>query len=206
MRALAKVHFVREEFASESELILRLVRELGVELTPEQAFLLLTGIVVDTGQFRLAKSKTFEAVNQLIKAGADYQRVVETLRLPEDFSKRVAMLKASQRLELHRISGRLIAFSELSSFEADAATMFLRMGADAAFVGSEEKSKFRLCSRARQELCRDTGLHLGELLGRLAKSFKGSGGGHAGAASMTGEGELAEIKKELLKELQRILK
>jgi nanoRNase/pAp phosphatase (c-di-AMP/oligoRNAs hydrolase) len=205
MRQFVKHYFVREEAASESELILALIQGLGAELTSEIAFLLLAGIVSDTGQFRLAKPTTFQAVDALVRAGADYRRVLEALKLPEDMSKRIAMLKAAQRVKLHRIDDRLIAFSELSSFEADAAVMLVRIGADVAVVGSEEKGKIRLCGRAREELLETTHLHLGELMSELAKHFKGTGGGHAGAASMTGEGELIEAQKRLLQILRRML-
>ncbi len=206
MKQLASFYFVREEFSSESELILQLVQELGAELTPEEASLLLAGIIGDTGHFRLAKGQTFEAVNFLIKAGADYRRVLEALRLPDDFPKRVAMLKAAQRVELRRIHGRLVVFSELGSFEGDAASMLVRIGADVAVVGSEEKGGMRISGRARQDILKTTRLHLGELMEDLGKQFGGSGGGHAGAASMNGKGELEEAKKYLFKVLQQKLK
>ena len=206
MKQLASFYFVQEEFASESELILQLVRELGVELTSEWAYLLLAGIISDTGHFRLAKDQTFEAVNSLIKAGGDYRRVLGALKLPEDPSKRVAMLKAAQRLELRRVHGRLVVLSELGSFEGDAASMLVRIGADVAVVGSEDKGKVRLCGRARQEIPKATGLHLGELMEELGKQFGGSGGGHAGAASMSGKGKLEEVKKYMFELLQQKLK
>jgi phosphoesterase RecJ-like protein len=206
MQQFAKFYLVREGSASESELIVELIRELGVELTPEVAFLLLAGIISDTGQFRFAKGSTFEVVDALVKAGADYSRVLEVLRIPEDLSKRIAMLKAAQRLKLYKIGDRLVAISKLSSFEADAATMLIRVGADIAFVGSQEKDEIRLCSRVREDLLKETQLHLGKLMSELAKQFNGTGGGHAGAASMTGKGSLADVNKQLLNALQQMLK
>lgn len=206
MKELASFYFVREEFPSEAELVLQLIGELGVKPTPEQASLLLAGIISDTGHFRFARGETFEAANQLLRAGADYKRVNEGLKLPEDPSKRVAMLKAAERSELRRVHGRLVVFSELGSFEGDAASMLVRIGADAAFVGSEEKGKVRVSGRARHETLKATGLHLGELMEVLGKQFGGSGGGHAGAASMQGKGKLEEVKKHLFKFLQQKLK
>ncbi len=206
MRNLARFYFVQEGATSEAELVLPLIRELGAKLAPWAASLLLAGIISDTGQFRLAKGETFGVVNELVEAGADYNRVLEALRLPEDRSKRVAMLKAAQRLELHKVDERLVVFSELGSFEADAAAMFVRMGADVAVVGSEEKGKIRLCGRAREGVPASTGLHLGRLMDELAKRFNGTGGGHAGAASMTGEGKLVEAKEQALAAMQRMLK
>jgi len=206
MKEFARFYLVREDVSSEAELVLELIRELGVELTPDWAFLLLAGIISDTGQFRLAKSPTFGVVDTLLRAGADYQRVLDALKLPEDPSKRIAMLKAAQRAELERVHERFVVFSEVGSFEADAAAMLVKVGADVAIVGSEEKGKLRLSARARPEVCAETSLHLGELMAELGKLFRGAGGGHAGAASMGGEGKLEEAKKHALKILQEKLK
>lgn len=206
MEQLSSFYFVREDFTSESELIFRVVAELGVKLTPEQASLLLAGVMSDTGYFNFAKPETFEVVNGLLKAGADYQQVKEALKPPEDISKRVAMLKVAGRSELRRVHGHLTVFSKLGSFEGDAAAMFLRIGADVAFVGSEEKGRVRMSGRARPDVLKNTGLHLGELMEILGKQFGGSGGGHAGAASMKGKGKLEEVKKQLYKILEQKLK
>ncbi|MDI6819296.1 MAG: DHH family phosphoesterase [Candidatus Hodarchaeaceae archaeon] len=205
MQRLAKLYLVLEDQTSQSEVVLQLIRELGAELKPEMAFLLLAGIVSDTGQFRLAKEATFEAVHALVEAGANYRRVLGALKLPEDLSRRVALLKAAQRLELHHIRGWIVVLSEVGSFEADAAAMLIRIGADVALVGSEDKGKIRICARAREGLCEETHLNLSDLMSELAKSFCGAGGGHAGAASMNGEGKLAEAKKQALQMLQRML-
>ncbi len=205
MKRVAKLSFVKEDSPSASELVFPLIRELGASLTPEMASLLLIGIVADTGQFRLATPSTFEAVDALIKAGASYESAMKALRLPEDMPKRMAMLKATQRSELQRVHGQLIALSRVSSFEADAAATLVRIGADVALVGSEEKGKVRLSGRAREEVCDQTRLHLGDLMSELARSFCGTGGGHAGAASMGGKGKLDEIQKKALSILQRML-
>jgi nanoRNase/pAp phosphatase (c-di-AMP/oligoRNAs hydrolase) len=197
---------VSEEFPSESELIFGIMSELGKRPSPEQASLMLAGIASDTGHFKFARAETFRVVSSLIEAGADYKRVMDLIKQPEELSKRIAMLKGAERSELHRIHGNLIVFSELGSFEGDAASMFIRIGADAAFVGSQEKGKIRLSGRARADFVERTGVHLGELMEELAKSFEGSGGGHLAAASMNGRGELPEVKKHLFKLLQRKLR
>ncbi len=202
-RQLAVFYQVSEDMPSESELIYRVVAEIGVKLTAEQASLLLAGIISDTGHFRLAKPGTFEVVDALLKSGAEYNKILEALRPPEDPSRRVAMLKAAGRSELQRINGHLIAFSELGSFEGDAAGVLVRIGADAAFVGSDEKGEFRLSGRARQEFVKETGLHLGELMESLGSQFGGSGGGHAGAASASGKGTFDEVKHHVIKALQQ---
>ena len=206
MKKLASFYLVQEDFPSESELVLKLLAELGVKPSPEQASLLFAGIVSDTAHFRLAKPETFMAINALLEAGADYVKIMETMRQPEDVSKRVAMLKAAGRSEIQRVQGKMVVFSELGSFEGDAAGMFLRIGADIAFVGSEEKGKVRVSGRARPEIVGREGLHLGELMEELAKHMGGSGGGHPGAASGNGSGKFVDAKKQILKLLQQRLK
>jgi len=47
---------------------------------------------------------------------------------------------------------------------------------------------------------------LGEIMEELSKEFGGSGGGHAGAASMQGKGRLDELRKYLFKTLEQKLK
>ncbi|MFH1821396.1 MAG: DHH family phosphoesterase [Methanobacteriota archaeon] len=204
-KQMASFYYVREDMASESELIYRIIERLEVGLKPEQASLLLTGIVSDTGHFRLAKQETFEVVDALLKAGADYNRVLEVLKPPEDISRRVAMLKAAGRSELQRINGRLVSFSELGSFEGDAASLLVRIGADVAFVGSDEKGEFRVSGRARQNIVKETWLHLGEIMEGLGKQYNGTGGGHAGAASASGKGSFEDVKKQIFKILQQKL-
>jgi phosphoesterase RecJ-like protein len=205
MREGVEVSWVDEEATSSAEMILRLVKELGETLSPQQAQLLLVGILTDTAGLRLARNSTLEAVCELIRYGADYRQALEALKLPEDRSRRIAMLKAAQRMEIRTLGDYVVVFSELSAFEADAASVLLRLGADLSFVGSEEKGEFRISGRATPELCESTGLHLGALMQETGRFFGGSGGGHPGAASSTGKGTLKEVKRFLLSQLQRIL-
>jgi nanoRNase/pAp phosphatase (c-di-AMP/oligoRNAs hydrolase) len=199
------LHLVDESYTSEAELIFDALKEMGLSPTPEQASLLLAGIISDTAHFRLARPETFEVVWRLLECGADYRRVLDSLKLPEDPSKRVAMLRAIERSEFRRIYGYHFIFSELGSFEGDAAAMMVKLGADAAFVGSEDKGRLKLSGRARSEFIEEIGIHLGEVMERLGQHFSGSGGGHAGAASMTGTGKLQALKRELFRLLERKL-
>ncbi|MEA1904972.1 MAG: DHH family phosphoesterase, partial [Candidatus Hadarchaeota archaeon] len=144
MLRLAKFYHVDENTSSAAELVLKLIQEMGMRPSPVTATLLLVGITSDTGQFRFAHGETFKAVNTLLESGASYRRALRALATPDDPSKRVAVLKAAQRAELHKIHGRWIALSELSSFEANAAAMLIKIGADVALVGSEEKGQVRL--------------------------------------------------------------
>ncbi len=197
--------WVEEGCTSSAEMVLRLLKEMGERPSPDQAQLLLAGILTDTAGLKLAQDSTLRTVCELLDCGASYREALSALRVPEDRSKRLAMLKAAQRMEIRTVGDYVVVFSELGAFEADAASMLLKLGADLSFVGSEEKGEFRISGRATQELCEATGLHLGSLMQEVGKAFGGSGGGHPGAASSSGKGSLREVKRFLLGQLEKVL-
>jgi nanoRNase/pAp phosphatase (c-di-AMP/oligoRNAs hydrolase) len=63
------------------------------------------------------------------------------------------------------------------------------MGADVVFVGAQAKNEFRVSGRATQALVRK-GFHIGKIMEETGRDMGGQGGGHAGAAGMSGEGEM----------------
>lgn len=205
---VATIHWVDESVSSTAELVLELASELGIDLSSKTASLLLAGIITDTGHFRFANESTFRAVSDLIEMGANYRKTLDAVQIPEDPSKRIAMLKAAQRAELHKSHGRWIIFSEIGAFESDAASLFVKIGADVALVGGEDESEgeVRISARSRSGVASETHLHLGKLMSKLAEKFGGTGGGHSGAAAMTVKGKMTEVKKETLKELKKMLK
>lgn len=198
-------YLVEEDVTSTTELVVRLAEELDFELDSDLATLMLTGIISDTGHFKFANSDTFEAVTSLLRQGASYRRALDSLEIEEDPSKRVAMLKAARRMDIHKAYGRWIAFSDVGAYESDAASLFLKAGADVSLVASVD-DEVRMSGRARSGLASETNLHLGELMSDLADRFGGTGGGHAGAAAMTVRGDLEEVKEVALEKLKKMLK
>ncbi len=201
-------YYADEEASSSVELVLRLADELDFEFTPEVATLMLTGIISDSGHFKFANRETFESVAYLLGNGADYKEAMDALDVEDDRSKRIAVLKSTQRSELHKAHDRWIVFSEVGAYESDAASFFVRAGADVSLVASfdEEDEKVRISSRSRSGVASETHLHLGELMSDLAEQFDGTGGGHAGAAGLTAFCKLDEIKKEALRGVEKMLR
>lgn len=72
-KALGDIRLVDEHAASTAELVYRVVRALEVEITPNIATCLLTGLVTDTGGFRFAATRPRHLVlaSRLMRAGAD---------------------------------------------------------------------------------------------------------------------------------------
>jgi hypothetical protein len=62
-------------------------------------------------------------------------------------------------------------------------------GADVVFVGSQRDDQFRLSARATQEIVR-RGLNLGEIMKGIGTETMSDGGGHCGAAGLSGTGDV----------------
>ena len=69
--------YVETDCGACSEIIFKLIREMGAEVTKQIADLLYTAIVTDTFCFRTSdtKAQTFEVAAELAKAGADVYRI-----------------------------------------------------------------------------------------------------------------------------------
>ncbi|WP_297498985.1 bifunctional oligoribonuclease/PAP phosphatase NrnA [Thermococcus sp.] len=170
---------------------------------------LLAGIVTDTANFRFANAGTFKAISEMlnlfpVQMGEVFQLVAPVGDENTDQAKRIAVLKACQRLEIRKFRKYIIVISRVSAYESYACKVFLQLGADIAIVGSEKKG-VRISARAKESLVRK-GLHLGEIMEKVGPIIEGSGGGHAGAAGANGKRNLEGAIKLILKEIEKILK
>jgi len=173
------------------------------------AKVLLAGIVTDTANFRYANSKTFKTVSKIlerfdIQMGEIYNLVAPVSDENIDQAKRMAILKACQRMEIKKVGNYIIAISKVSAYESLACKIFLQLGADVAIVGSDKKG-VRISARAKENLVKK-GLHLGKLMEKVGPIIDGSGGGHSGAAGANGKRNLEEAVKFLVKEIEMFLK
>jgi len=109
-----------------------------------------------------------------------------------DISERVSQLKGAQRLKYWKVGEFIVAISQGSAFEASVCKSLLNLGADIVFVGSQRGPQFRVSARATAELVRQ-GLHLGRLMGDVGSETTNGGGGHPGAAGITGTGDVEAI-------------
>lgn len=166
----------------------------------EASFALLAGLVDDSARFRHADERTFhDAARLLARTGATMADVLATLAADDepgadDASLRKATLLAATRAQVEVIGHALVAISEVGAFDAAAASALVRCGADLAIVASERSDKSRLSLRAHPR----AGLHLGELANEAARAVGWSGGGHEGAAGMSGPPPAAPAQAALL--------
>lgn len=168
--------------------------------TPDEksARIILAGIITDTGMFRFADKKTFEAVTKLFSHGADTESALKLIEMKADESEKIAILKAASKIELTRKNDFLIVSTKAGSFESSVANSLMKLGADIALVVSEKKGFSRLSIRSK-----DVGVHLGKFLEELGKKLGGSGGGHANAAVLEAKLPANELLNRVKDELVR---
>ncbi|HEX9909103.1 MAG TPA: DHH family phosphoesterase [Thermoplasmata archaeon] len=176
-----------------SEIVYELLKAGNKKITRETALALFYGILTDTGYFKYAKPGALMTVAEIMSGhGIDMDEAMNLVNLDVDISERVSQLKGAQRLKYWKIGNRLVVISQGSAFEASVCKALLGLGADIAFVGSQRGEQFRISARATAEMVRK-GVHLGKLLGGVGSETTNGGGGHPGAAGMTGIGDVEAI-------------
>jgi len=152
---------------------------------------LAAGILTDTAHLRFARTSTLRALTEILdRSGLPLEEVLALMEddVP-DMSRKVAFLKGAQRLRYEQAGEYIVAASNVSAFEGALSKTLLALGADVVFVGAQAKHEFRVSGRAAQALVR-RGFHVGKLMEEAGREMGGQGGGHAGAAGMSGGGEM----------------
>lgn len=200
---ICKVCITKEEASSTCDIVYSFYKECNLEPDFNEAKALFLGIAFDTRHFVLANSSTFKAVAELVNNGVNAQEVLSMLALPMDFSERVARVKACRRAKIIRIDNWIIAFSQVSAFQASAARALTDLGAHMSAVAGQKGENIEISMRCTREFSERTGIHLGRDIAKpLGEALQGMGGGHAMAAGVNGKGEI----KIGLKRCLRLLK
>ena len=191
---ITKNTLIKPRAVASAEIVFDLLKENNAKLLPKAAECIAAGIIADSAGFLIADHETFYIMAETMRiAKKPFSEILALFQVEEDFSEKIAKLKAAKRVRIFKLNDFIIATTSIGCFEADAATALLRLGADIALAGDAENSKLRISGRARAELVRKTGFDLAkDVFEPLEKSFSGSGGGHAGAAAFNGTAESIE--------------
>lgn len=190
-----------------AEVVLDLLDHADKTPTPRAALGLLAGIVADTQRFRHADARTLRDAARLLDLASARLEDVEALVAPDDdeeddtVSRRIATLTAAQRATQERIGDMVLATSQVGSFDAAAAAALVRAGADVALVANVHASRARLSLRASTG-ARSAGLDLGIIANEAAREAGWSGGGHEGAAGLSGEPPETKARDAVLARLR----
>jgi nanoRNase/pAp phosphatase (c-di-AMP/oligoRNAs hydrolase) len=122
------------------------------------------------------------------ETGISMDEAMDTLRSEAGMSERIAVMKGMERSKFDRVGDMIVAVSHGGSVEASVCKALLGAGAEVVFVGSQKDDMFRLSARASQKMVR-RGIHLGEIMKNIGEETITDGGGHGGAAGLSGIGD-----------------
>ena len=196
------------DFSSATEIIIELFRINDITPPPHIAMVLLMGILTDTGNFRYANARTMDNGKYLLETGVYLQDAIHALQTPVSRAQKIAQLRAAMRINHLRYFDKwLVAVSHVSSYEASACKSLIKLGCSLGFIVAFEKKsdKFRISSRAEQQILKDTSLNLSIVMDKVGKKFGGNGGGHPGAAGCFGKIPSKNGKNTNLKKIENAL-
>lgn len=171
------------------EIILQILNIAEAEITRDMGLMLLGGMLTDSGHFQFAKPDMLPSFSEIMnRCGIEMDEAMDLTEAPVSMSERVAMMKAIERTRFDRVGEMIVAISFGGSFEASSCRAIMAAGADVVFVGSQRENTFRLSARATQEAVRK-GVHLGEIMSGIGEETMTDGGGHGGAAGLSGIGD-----------------
>ncbi len=172
------------------EIVKEILDENGIEIDREMALMLIGGMITDSGHFQFAKPDMLTAFADLMRrCDINMDEAYNLTIAPVSISEKIAMLKAIERTKFDRVGSLIVATSYGGSFEASSCRAIMNAGADVVFVGSQRDDEFRLSARATQEAVRK-GVHLGDIMKGIGVETMNDGGGHGGAAGLSGIGDV----------------
>ncbi len=184
--------------SSTGEVLRDVLRELGLELTPEIAEALYIALVTDTGRFQYANTtpKALRLAAELVDAGADVHSIFQQVYESVQFQKLKLLARALERAQVYE-GGRIVVsfllrtdFSELSAPDpySEGIIDYLRAveGADMAVLIREPP---RLSGPERRISLRAST----DELDVSAIARRSGGGGHRQAAGFSSEASVQEI-------------
>lgn len=202
----AKLYYCDDTKSSCSEIVYELLEAAGKGIARDVAKALMYGMLTDTGYFKFSKPATLITFSELMQLhGIQMDEVMGLVDVETDISERISQLKGAQRLKYWKVGNYIVAISQGSAFEASVCKALLSLGADVVFVGSQRGDQFRISARATQAMVRK-GVHLGKLLGGVGSETTNGGGGHPGAAGLTGIGDVEAILNISAESTMKLLK
>jgi len=181
-------------------LIYKVIDALGIELTKEEASLLLFGICTDTGFFRHLtenNAKVFEYTAKLISRGASPKKIYYKINGGKSLSSRILLGNILSRTESFFDGRLLLSYETLSESE------------NFGFEGRDSDSLNQMLLAVenveavviiRQELADNCTVSFRSIdkvdVAQIAASF--GGGGHKNASGLSMKGEISFIKQKVL--------
>ncbi|MEM2074762.1 MAG: DHH family phosphoesterase [Zestosphaera sp.] len=201
--ALLSIHF--RDAASTSELLALMMECLNITPYNNLVTLLISGILYDTKNLRLAKPTSFKALYHLTSMCPECFNQAYSLLTGTEVvrSEVVAVLKGISRIGIYELNkDLLLAITCVGAYEASVLKTVINAGADVAIAISQRSGETRIYVRASQRAINTLKTPIAaDIATQIAKSLGGSGGGHEGAAgvvvpsSVCAEGILENVRQ-----------
>lgn len=202
----AGMYFCDDSKSSCSEIVHELIKLAGMKLPREGALALMYGILTDTGNFKFAKPAALKEFSEMmVEYDIQMDEAMELVVTEQEVSEKVSQLRGAQRLKYWKVGKHIVAISMGSAYEASVCKALMQIGADIVFVGSQRGETFRISARATPSMVR-MGVHLGKLLGGVGSETSNGGGGHPGAAGISGVGDVEAMLNICAENAMRLLK
>lgn len=173
-----------------AEIILDMIRAENIDFSRDVGLALLGGMLTDSGHFQFADPNLLTDFAYILESkGIEMDEALALTRAEVLMSERVSVMKCIERSKFDRVGDMIVAVSYGGSFEASGCRALMQAGADVVFVASQREDNFRLSSRATQEMVR-RGINLGDIVKDIGRETVTDGGGHEGAAGLSGIGDV----------------
>jgi len=190
-----------------AEIIYSILVAAGKDIPQTSLSVLLGGILTDTGHMTFSNPETLRTMAEILEGSTvtieEIHNALNTRN--ENYSKKMAKLRAAQRIRVEEFKRIIITSSEVNAFEGDAARAFLSLGADVAFIGSTRKDEYRVSARTNPTMVKK-GIHLGTFLEKVGIEVNAEGGGHPGAAGLNGTGDVEAVLHVCREKFKEILR
>src|SRR3954466_1841167 len=192
------VNLIVADASSTAEVLRDVIRELGVELTPEMAEALYIALVTDTGRFQYANTspKALRLAAELVEAGADVHRVFQGVYENVQFAKLKLLARALERAQVYEGGAVVVSyllrddFSQVGAAEpySEGIIDYLR-AVEGAILSVLIREPPRSDGPTRRVSLRSST----DEIDVSAIARKSAGGGHRQAAGLSSENAIDEI-------------
>ena len=200
------LNYVVGSASSTCEIVYELIKEFPLTINSEIATALYTGMSADTGSFRYSSTgaKTMRIAAELIEAGADLEKISSefwgkrTLAAVKLQSEAIRNIKIHARGALTEVIVSQETYNSTSSVPEDTEDLVERArdieGVLISVLIKWDEYQWKVSMRSKD---------LKYNVSNVASLF--GGGGHIMAAAFRWKGDLEELRKKLLPELEKVL-
>ncbi len=199
------VNWVEPESASTCQLVLRLADGLGVDITPDMATCLLSGIVMDTRGFTTPNTdlQALRAAERLVSAGANLPSIARRILVQRSF----AMAKLwGQALSQARLEDGIVWASLPAPLMAQSDASANGLSGLVAFLAGVEEARVAVLFRERNDGRVEVSLRSVPGVDVSGVALAMGGGGHPQAAGFTLAEPLADVEAKTLAAVRALLK